>query len=1053
MEMVRLVLWRLIQILVLVAFGCCSGFSGVANGDEEAATSTHEVEAVLGKVAKLPCDLEPVIHNDRVHIVIWFKEVKNKSDPLAKEKRVPIFSLDARDKAVGEAKAWKDEKILGPRASFHSKDKPAILRLGAVREDDEAVYYCRVDFKQTPTRNIKVNLSVIIPTEKLKIIEGPSDNHIKDYKLGPFNEGNSVNITCEATGGRPLPRVTWWLENALLDDSMESISTDFENLDDDEMNDGHNVAKVRNILHVDKVDRRTLNSVYTCQATNSRWVQPISSTITLDVNLKPLSVKLLDDNKALSAGQTYELSCQVIGSRPEPTITWWKGSTLMKNTRQTATADGNITTSVLTFVPTVEDAGKYLSCRGQQPLIPDSGMEQGWKLDIHHVPLVSLELGSTLNGSTIKEGVDVYFECNIKSNPWVFKVSWRHNGQPLYNNAQAGTIVSNQSLVLQSITTARSGHYTCVGHNQEGDGESNPVLLDVKYIPVCRPGQHKIFGAAKQETVRIPCEVEANPPDVEFTWKFNNSADAYEISSEHIYTENTRSVAKFVPVTEQDYGTLLCWGRNEIGLQKEPCVFYITPAGKPDSLSNCSISNQTSDSIYIECSEGFDGGLPQTFVVEVYETQYKKMVGNSTSKVPTFTVTGLESGMEFDIALFGVNKKGRSPVTHLAAYTLKGAEKHTAQKPTPPENCTIINQQSYLIRLRCQVNFEQRFNSDNVYLLQIYDANTRILVGTATSQNPEDISFSDLPPGHNDLLLFVRTIGENSLTSEASIIYAPAFRMINNKAATPVLLQITPLLGALIGVVAALILVAIIIVVVIRLRGGGDRDDKDYDDGGLSSSGRRCVAGNNSDKASIEPLNKDMNDSVDSLEEKNPDIIPQNNADDEYQDEERAFERLNNAPSVRVYSRLHNPNNQTNNGINYGKPTQTSTELTYAELSISTQQMAPHVVYNPHPPSIALNMVRRQEPIVYAQLDMKRIPPPGMGMPHPGGFQTLHHPHLPAYMTRPIRDDQMLQDGSISSETPLLGPGNALPSLKDMGGSRTSSVTSTLPRPVTATRF
>ncbi|XP_030760740.1 uncharacterized protein LOC115885857 [Sitophilus oryzae] len=147
-----------------------------------------------------------------------------------------------------------------------------------------------------------------------------------------------------------------------------------------------------------------------------------------------------------------------------------------------------------------------------------------------------------------------------------------------------------------------------------------------------------------------------------------------------------------------------------------------------------------------------------------------------------------------------------------------------------------------------------------------------------------------------------------------------------------------------------------------------------------------------------------MNDSVDSLEEKNPDIIPQNNADDEYQDEERAFERLNNTPSMRIYSRMQSPNSQTKNG-SYGKSMQ-----------------PPHVIYSQHPPSVAMNVIRRQEPTVYAQLDMKRIGP--QGMPHPGGFQTLHHPHMPAYMTRPIRDDQILQDGSISSETPLLGPSN-----------------------------
>lgn len=140
-------------------------------------------------------------------------------------------------------------------------------------------------------------------------------------------------------------------------------------------------------------------------------------------------------------------------------------------------------------------------------------------------------------------------------------------------------------------------------------------------------------------------------------------------------------------------------------------------------------------------------------------------------------------------------------------------------------------------------------------------------------------------------------------------------------------------MGALIGVVSALVLVAIIIVIVIRLRHGPDADDKEFDEVGLSSSSSRHGGGGGSDKGSIKPLNKDLNDSVDSLEEKNPDIIPQNNGDDEYQDEERAFDRLNNV-SIRTYSQLQSPNNPMRNSYDTYKSQKSVSIITITQYNM-----------------------------------------------------------------------------------------------------------------------
>lgn len=40
------------------------------------------------------------------------------------------------------------------------------------------------------------------------------------------------------------------------------------------------------------------------------------------------------------------------------------------------------------------------------------------------------------------------------------------------------------------------------------------------------------------------------------------------------------SVVTYTPVTELDYGTLLCWATNSIGSQRVPCVYHIIAAGR-----------------------------------------------------------------------------------------------------------------------------------------------------------------------------------------------------------------------------------------------------------------------------------------------------------------------------------------------------------------------------------------------------------------------------------------------------------------------------------------
>ena len=65
-----------------------------------------------------------------------------------------------------------------------------------------------------------------------------------------------------------------------------------------------------------------------------------------------------------------------------------------------------------------------------------------------------------------------------------------------------------------------------------------------------------------------------------FKWRFNNSGEVLELSKERYYKNGSFSILNYTPVSDQDYGTLMCWGENEVGAQSEPCMFQIILAGE-----------------------------------------------------------------------------------------------------------------------------------------------------------------------------------------------------------------------------------------------------------------------------------------------------------------------------------------------------------------------------------------------------------------------------------------------------------------------------------------
>jgi hypothetical protein len=145
-------------------------------------------------------------------------------------------------------------------------------------------------------------------------------------QIGPFAESSTIVFECSTSGGRPLPEVKWLNGTKPMRSKITII--------DSEEGEGPMVVSTMRII----ATRYDLGAKFECRVFNNATVTPLFQWIRLDIQVKPLSLKVRGPTQAVVAGEMVSLTCSVEGARPAANITWYNRSEVV-NPHPSASTD------------------------------------------------------------------------------------------------------------------------------------------------------------------------------------------------------------------------------------------------------------------------------------------------------------------------------------------------------------------------------------------------------------------------------------------------------------------------------------------------------------------------------------------------------------------------------------------------------------------------------------------------------------------------------------------------------------------------------------------
>ncbi|WAR06618.1 HMCN1-like protein [Mya arenaria] len=445
-------------------------------------------------------------------------------------------------------------------------------------------------------------------------------------------QGQPVNVTCSASS-RPAPTYSW----------------------------SRHQSKQSNVMWIPNA-QTSHQGTYTCKAENIMdftFGGPIGTNSSKHFHLEvlmPPMVNPLTNVVVLERGNV-SVVCQVTDGVPNKTEFKWEKMSDMTpiSMEQTLSIDNIDRKQGGNYTCTASNLMRPTGCNATVGNSSNTvNIDVQYEAEVTNFTVSNFNHGQNIE---VDENTQVIFYCQVQSNP-LSNISMLKETQDLKTASHTNDLEFTISKsVCEDEGAPRAS--SLASRNQSITRSTGvPAVFTLKLVAFPRPRVADIIWE-KNVSDRNTWVIVRNDTDIDIL-----------ISEDGLQTQ-----LSFSSVKEDDFGYYRVHVNNELGNYTES--FRLQAQEHPHSPSSLQhFQKATVDTIHIEWTPGFDGGLPQTFYIEYRE------VGASVWREErgiagqiNYTIVGLNPATMYEIRVYSTNDIGRSNASEaITASTLKTPE-------------------------------------------------------------------------------------------------------------------------------------------------------------------------------------------------------------------------------------------------------------------------------------------------------------------------------------------------------------------------------------------